>query len=128
MLEQRKSSRLGIVALLFILASCSQAWPAEPSYQTVLDKLDEPRGLWLRADGTLCVAEAGRQAEKQPAESNSGTVIANSGALTCLDPAGQRRRVIENLPYVLYTDNGVSVGPTGVAEMDGSLYLLTGEG
>jgi hypothetical protein len=36
--------------------------------------------------------------------------------------------VIENLPYVLYTESGVSVGPTGVAEMDGTLYLLTGEG
>jgi len=47
MLEQRKLSRLGIIALLFILASCSQARPVGPAYQTVLDKLDEPHGLWL---------------------------------------------------------------------------------
>jgi len=74
------------------------------------------------------VVKAGKNPENQPAESNPGTVIVNSGALTCVDLAGQRRRVIENLPYVLYTESGVSASPTGVAEMDGTLYLLTGEG
>jgi hypothetical protein len=45
-----------------------------------------------------------------------------------VDTAGARERIIEQLPYVLYNVTGVTTGPADVAEMDGNLYLLTGEG
>jgi hypothetical protein len=116
-----------LTGLLFLLAGCTQI--AEPTYTIILDKLDEPRGLWLAADGALCVAEAGGLAAGQTLGAEQPTTAhAETGALTCLEANGQRRRLVEHLPYVLYSASGVSVGPTDVAEMDGALYLLTGEG
>jgi hypothetical protein len=35
---------------------------------------------------------------------------------------------VEGLPYVRYNADGITVGPTDVAELDEQLYLLTGEG
>jgi hypothetical protein len=113
---------LGLVSLL---AGCTIASPVSPTYHIVLDKLDGPRGLWLRADGTLCVAEGGRLAEGQEAGNQPATVVAESGAVTCIDPAGHRERIAEHLPYVLYSGSGVSVGTTDLAELNGNLYGLT---
>lgn len=45
--------------VLLLLQGCAST---EVEYHVVLDSLNEPRGLWLRSDGTLCVAEAGRVA------------------------------------------------------------------
>lgn len=94
----------------------------------MLDQLDDPRGLWLGDDGTLCVAEAGRPPVATPGVAAPATVLANTGALTCIDPTGARTRAAEHLPYVLYSASGESIGPTDVAMLDGALYLLTGEG
>jgi hypothetical protein len=119
----------GIVGILLLLAGCAfKSSALGPTYEVVLDDLSEPRGLWLRADGTLCVAEAGGLAAGQEVGQRPATLQANTGALTCLNSEGQREQIARNLPYVLYTGDGVSVGPTDVAEIDGLLYLLTGEG
>ena len=101
---------------------------SEPTYKIVLANLGEPRGLWLRNDGSLCVAEAGGVPEDQKLDTARATVYANTGALTCVDSRGRRERVAKNLPYVLYRAQGSSIGPADVAELDGSFYLLTGEG
>ncbi len=119
---------LAVVGLLFLLPGCTPTQTAEPTYKVILDKLDDPRGLWLRADGTLCVAEAGGLAEGQEVGEKALTLLADTGALTCLDTAGQRERIVEHLPHVLYSGSGESIGPTDVAELDGAFYLLTGEG
>lgn len=118
--------RLGwAIGVLLLLGGCARK---EPDYQVFLDGLNEPRGLWLRADGTLCVAEAGRLAEGQQVRPGPTTNRANTGALTCVAAAGHREQIVAQLPYVLYNAYGVSIGPADVAEMDGALYLLTGEG
>jgi len=93
----------------------------------MLDGLNEPRGLWILTDGTLCAAEAGRLSEGQVVREGPTANRADTGSVSCVDPQGVRRRIIEQLPYVLYNVSGVTTGPADVAEMDGELYLLTGE-
>lgn len=114
-----------MLAVLLILGGCGSS---DPGYEVVLDGLNEPRGLWLRADGTLCVAEAGRLAEGQQAQDGAVAERADTGSVTCLDAAGRSTRVVEGLPYVSYNITGVTTGPADLAEVNGVLYLLTGEG
>lgn len=45
-----------------------------------------------------------------------------------MDEEGTRRRIVQQLPYVFYNSYGVSVGPTDVVEMNGTLYHLIGDG
>lgn len=94
----------------------------------MLDGLNDPRGLLLRTDGSLCVAEAGRLTEGQEVRSGPTTNLAETGSVTCVDNDGHRQRVSEHLPYVFYNVTGLTTGPSDVAEIDGALYLLTGEG
>jgi hypothetical protein len=55
----RVDSFLTMLALMLFLVACSRTGSDSAPYAVVLDYLDEPRGLWLAADGALCVAEAG---------------------------------------------------------------------
>ncbi len=100
---------------------------AESKYDEIIDGLNEPRGLWLQADGTLCVAEAGRLAEGQEVVEGPTANRADTGSVTCVDAKGHRERIIDQLPYVFYNVTGVTTGPADLAEMRGDLYLLTGE-
>jgi hypothetical protein len=117
-----------VISIPLLLTGCAAVRNNDAPYTVVLDGLDEPHGLSLSANGTLCVAEAGRAPADQAAGDQPATLFADTGAVTCLDAAGQRKRVISALPHTLYSANGISVGPAAVAEMDGSLYVLTGEG
>ena len=108
-----------------LLAGCA---PATQGYSVLLDGLNEPWGMTLRADGTLCVAEAGRLEEGAVIQSGPTTNRAQTGSLTCLDAGGNRQLVTQRLPYVRYNADGITVGPTDVAEINEQLYLLTGEG
>ncbi|MEE8376656.1 MAG: ScyD/ScyE family protein [Acidimicrobiia bacterium] len=113
------------LATLVVVAACGSG---DSGYEVVLDGLNEPRGLWVLADGTLCVAEAGRLAEGQEVREGPTANLAETGSVSCVDTDGARERVIEQLPYVLYNVTGVTTGPADVVEIDGELYLLTGEG
>ncbi len=99
-----------------------------PGYEVVLDGLNEPRGLWVLADGTLCVAEAGRLAEGQEVREGPTANLAETGSVSCVGKDGVRERVIEQLPYVFYNVTGVTTGHADVVEIDRELYLLTSEG
>lgn len=114
-----------VLATLVVVAACGSG---DSGYEVVLDGLNEPRGLWVLADGTLCVAEAGRLAEGQEVREGPTANLAETGSVSCVDTDGARERVIEQLPYVLYNVTGVTTGPADVVEIDGELYLLTGEG
>ena len=113
-----------VLATLLVLGACGSG---DSEFEVVLDGLNEPRGLWVLADGTLCVAEAGRLAEGQEVREGPTANLADTGSVTCVDTEGVRERVIEQLPYVFYNVTGVTTGPADVVEMDGELYLLTGE-
>lgn len=111
--------------LILILTACASS---TTRYSVVLDKLNDPRGMILRADGTLCVAEAGRLEEGAVIQPGPTTNRAQTGSLTCVDAGGDRQRLVERLPYTRYNADGITVGPTDVAEIHEQLYLLTGEG
>ena len=113
-----------VLATLLVVGACGSG---DSGFEVVLDGLNEPRGLWVLADGTLCVAEAGRLAEGQEVREGPTANLADTGSVTCVDTEGVRERVIEQLPYVFYNVTGVTTGPADVVEMDGELYLLTGE-
>ena len=117
---------MGWVLVMLLLASACGS--GESEYEVILDELNEPRGLWILANGTLCAAEAGRLAEGQVVREGPTSNLAETGSVSCVDTRGVRRRIIEQLPYVFYNVTGVTTGPADVAEMDGDLYLLTGEG
>ncbi len=110
---------------LLLLGACGAS---QSGYQVVMDGLNHPRGLLLRADGTLCVAEAGRLAVGQEPKEGPTTNLAATGAVTCVDSAGRRTAVVEGLPFVFYNVTGVTTGPADLVEMEGDLFLLTGEG
>ena len=121
-----KNRRLLVLALVTSLVA-GACGGGEAEHLQIIDGLNEPRGLWLKADGTLCVAEAGRLAEGQVVEEGPAANRANTGSVSCVDPEGRRRRIIDRLPYVLYNVTGAATGPADLAEMAGDLYLLTGE-
>lgn len=110
--------------MVVVAGACSGA---ASGYTPVIDGLNDPRGLWLQQDGTLCVAEAGRLAEGQEVAEGPTANRADTGSVTCVDAGGRRQRIIDRLPFVLYNVTGVTTGPADLAEMDGDLYLLTGE-
>ncbi len=118
--------RIGFPLVVLVLAAACGSSVSD--YEVVLDGLNEPRGLWVLTDGTLCVAEAGTLADGQSVREGPTANRADTGSVSCVDTAGVRERVIERLPYVLYNVTGVTTGPGDVAEMDGEFYLLTGEG
>lgn len=113
------------LATLVVVAACGSG---DSRFEVVLDGLNEPRGIWVLADGTLCVAEAGRLAGGQEVKEGPTANLAETGSVSCVDTDGTRGRVIEQLPYVFYSVTGVTTGPADVVEMEGELYLLTGEG
>ncbi len=114
-----------VIVMLLVTSACASG---SSGYEVVLDGLNEPRGLWILSDGTLCVAEAGRLAEGQVVKEGPTANRADTGSVSCVNTAGTRRRIVERLPYVFYNVTGVTTGPADLAEMDGNLYLLTGEG
>ncbi len=111
-----------------VLSVAGACGSGDPEYEVILDGLNEPRGLWVLADGTLCAAEAGRLAEGQEVREGPTANLADTGSVSCVDTDGVRERIIEQLPYVFYNVTGVTSGPADVAEMGGEVYLLTGEG
>lgn len=116
---------MSVLIVLLVAGACRSG---TSEHDIVLDGLNEPRGLSILTNGSLCVAEAGRLAEGQVVREGPTANLADTGSVSCVDTAGARKLIIEQLPHVYYNVTGVSSGPTDVAAMDGDLYLLTGEG
>lgn len=122
----QRARRIGsALIVLLVVGACGSGIS---DYEIILDGLNEPRGVWILTDGTLCVAEAGSLAEGQTVREGPTAHRAETGSVSCVDAGGTPERIIEHLPYVFYNVTGVTTGPADVAEMDGELYLLTGEG
>ena len=112
------------LATLLVAGACSNG---ESGHRAIIEGLNDPRGLWLQRDGTLCVAEAGRLAEGQEVVEGPTANRADTGSVSCVDAEGHRQRIIDGLPYVFYNVTGNTTGPADLAEMEGDLFLLTGE-
>ena len=104
-----------------------------PSVTTYAAGLTNPRGLTFGPDGHLYVAEAGVGGGQTPADIDPGCPVdvnifspftaGYSGRVIRVLPDGTTETVADGLPSV--TDaTGVSFGPTDVAFMDGTLYVL----
>ena len=104
-----------------------------PSVSTYATGLTNPRGLAFGPDGNLYVAEAGTGGSQTPADIDPNCpVMVNvfspytagySGRVTRVLADGTTETVADNLPSM--TDvTGVSLGPTDVAFVGGTLYVL----
>jgi hypothetical protein len=123
---KRNARKAGWLVILFFMINACGA--GDSQYRVVLEGLNEPRGMWILANGTLCVAEAGSLADGQEIREGPTANRSNTGSVSCVDTSGDQTRVAEGFPYVFYNVTGVTTGPADVVEMDGELFLLTGEG
>src|SRR4051812_16209772 len=105
---------LVFLAGLVLLSACIPRAVAEP----FATGLNQPRGMVFDAAGDLLVAEAGVESA-QPAN--------HSGQVLRISPNRQVTTVVDSLPFINLGEHG-DVGATDVAMLNGSLYLLTGEG
>ena len=106
--------------------------PARPGVTTYASGLNSPRGLTFGPDRNLYVAEAGMGGVLSPSGEPGCPVDINiyspytagySGRVIRVRANGKKETVVDNLPSM--TDNsGANYGPTDVAFMGNTLYVL----
>lgn len=121
LIYERVKYILVLLAALCVTSSCA----TRPSVEAFATGLNQPRGMVFDAAGNLFVAETGApdptySAAVQPEINHSGRVVR-------IDERGHLIVIIEGLPYTRYTSLG-DIGPTDVALLGDTLYVLTGEG
>ncbi|MDP8924812.1 MAG: ScyD/ScyE family protein [Chloroflexota bacterium] len=87
-----------------------------------------PRGIAFRSDGSMFVAEAGFGGE-QAVEVGwaEPLLIGRTGQITRISPGGTRYSMVYGIPSVV-TAGGEEVGPSALAFIDDTLYVLTASG
>ena len=122
MMHLRKQCNMILVLLVIpLLSSCATRSIAEP----FVTGLNQPRGMAFDGAGNLFVAEAGALAPGAP--SNVSPQINHSSRVVRIAPNRQMNNVVDNLPYTNYVEAG-DTGAADVAFINGTLYVLTGEG
>jgi sugar lactone lactonase YvrE len=109
---------LKLHSLLLALALLSACMP-RPIAKPFASGLNQPRGMAFDEAGDLLVAEAGTRAT--PA---GGSPF---GRVVRIDPRSKLSVAADRLPFTYLPQYG-DVGVADVAIVDGTLYLLTGEG
>jgi hypothetical protein len=101
-----------------------------PTVTTYATGLTNPRGLAFGPDGLLYVAEAGVGGDEEPADDCDVQVnmfspftAGYSGRVTRVLADGTTETVADNLPSIA-DGGGTTFGPTDVAFIDGTLYVL----
>lgn len=124
----RAALGLAVAALAVTGGSSSVASDSTPpGVSTVISELNEPRGLLVTGDGSICVAEAGFVDEVTTDVATIGRIDTTTGSISCRRPDGAVETLIDGLAYVKYPTSGVSTGPADVAELDGRILVLVGE-
>lgn len=119
------AAALLVVALVRSTASAQQG----PSAGEVLvSGLLNPRGMTIGPDGMLYVAEAGEGGDTPVTVEGLEFMNGFTGRISMIDPAtGERTTVADGLPSNSHPEFG-TVGPTGVAFIDGQLYYVQTHG
>ena len=95
--------------------------------EVIAEGLDNPRGLFYAADGTLYIAEAGSGGNVRGyGPFNSPVQIGLTGRISAVSPDGTRAVVVTGLTSM--NNGGWIYGAMAVAEVDGTLWLALGEG
>ena len=115
-----------LLPLLVVLGLLSAYMSHPVTGEPFATGLNQPRGMAFDANGNLFVADAGAL-DTQPA---SGLpIITNwSGRVVRITPNREVTTVADRLPFTHDNATGIDVGPTDVAVLSGTLYVLTGEG
>ena len=120
-------------ALVLALALAAPALPAQSARvlaqgpEVIADGLDNPRGLFYAADGTLYIAEAGSGGDvRASGPFNSPVQIGLTGRISAVSPDGSRSVIVPGLTSM--NNGGWIYGAMAVAEVDGTLWLALGEG
>ncbi len=106
---------------------------SRPTVKTYATGLTNPRGLTFGPDGNLYVAEAGTGGVQTPADIDPACPVnvniyspftaGYSGRVTRVLTDGTKETVVDNLPSISDA-TGVSFGPTDVAFVGRTLYVL----
>jgi hypothetical protein len=102
-----------ICASMLLAAAPARAQVACP-LPTLASGLQLPLGLEMSSQGNLLVSE-------------TGTRVANSGRISIVDPAGNRRTLLDGLPSGI-NDVGEPSGPAGLFLRGRTLYAAIGVG
>ncbi len=97
-------------------------------FTVVADGLINPRGLAFGADGALCVAEAGSGGPTEIDLSRKRPhLVGRTGRVSVIEPGQAPRPVLSGLPSMV-TAAHEEVGPSALASLGDTLYLLTASG
>ena len=97
------------------------------SVVVVADGLDNPRGIALRGDGAIFVAESGDGGARCEGHRAARICFGRSASVTRISPSGAMRTIVK-LPSLAGTDGFGSVGASDVAFEDGTFYIAMGGG
>jgi hypothetical protein len=102
--------------------------PEAFGFSAVASGLVNPRGMTFGPDGTLYVAEAGNGGAREVELGRKRPhLVGRTGRVSSIAPGGTPTPLIQELPSIV-TAAHEEVGPTGLAFVDGALYLLTASG
>jgi hypothetical protein len=128
--QSRRSFRLVAVATVGACLSVSAGAFADVSrrgpeaLRVIATQLNNPRKLFLAADGAIYVAEAGVGGQNRcVATKPQKSCVGLTGSITRISAGGQSR-VLTHLVSVAYPSGGRAAGPADVIVQDNTYYLL----
>ncbi|MFT4037511.1 MAG: ScyD/ScyE family protein [Thermomicrobiales bacterium] len=113
------------------MASAEAMGPPPPAYATVIASgLNNPRGLFVDADGNIWVAESGLGGDGPCATGPEGNeeCMGMTGAVAKIAPDGTMERVLEGLASRAEKGGAAATGPNDVAVSENKIYVLFGYG
>jgi hypothetical protein len=104
----------------------------EASWEVIAEGLNNPRGVHVRANGAVLVAEAGLGGDTgicvaDPEDPEAEVCLGLTGSITRVRQ-GSSKRVVEGLPSFAAADGSAAIGPSDVLRRFGRTYATVGLG